>query len=242
MSERSFSVIAKLREWSHAIAFAVVMATLVRWLLLEAFIIPSSSMERTLLAGDYVLVSKLHYGTRTPITPLQIPLTHQTIGGTNIPAYLDWIQLSCCRLPGYSRVKRGDQVVFNYPIELDRPTDLRTYYIKRCVGLPGDTLCIQDARIYIDKEPQPQYPGLQHRYYLRTAAALSDRFFKEAAIREYMSIKGGYLVHTTAAIITQLASHSTIKAVKCLVLPPGVEDPEVYASSGTFPWNGDQWG
>ena len=85
--------ISKAREWLNAVIFAVVVASLIRWLALEAFTIPSSSMEQTLLTGDFVFVSKLHYGARTPKTPLQIPLTHQTIGSTKVPSYLDWIQL-----------------------------------------------------------------------------------------------------------------------------------------------------
>lgn len=242
MSKQPFSTIAKLREWGHAIIFAVVIATLVRWLLLEGFMIPSSSMEGTVLTGDYIFVSKLHYGARTPITPLQIPLTHKTIGGTNIPAYSDWIQLPSFRLPGFSRVKRGDKVVFNYPPELDRPIDLREYYIKRCVGLPGDTVCVKDARVYVDGVPQPQYAGLQHRYYLQTSTTLGDRFFKKAAIREHMPVQGGYLVHATATTAAKLATNPAIQAVKCLILPPGVGDPEVYASSDQVAWNGDQWG
>ena len=110
---------AKLREWLNTLLFAVVVASAVRWFALEAFTIPSPSMENTLLTGDCIFVSKLHYGARTPKTPLRLPLTHQTIGRTTIPSYLDWIQLPQYRLPGFSRVKRGDNVVFNYPMELD---------------------------------------------------------------------------------------------------------------------------
>ena len=75
------------REWLDSIVFAVVAATFIRWLLLEAYTIPSSSMEKSLLIGDFLFVSKLHYGARTPGTPLQVPLTHQTIWGTNIPSF-----------------------------------------------------------------------------------------------------------------------------------------------------------
>ncbi|MEM9417075.1 MAG: signal peptidase I [Bacteroidota bacterium] len=233
---------SKAREWLKEVGLTVLVFMLIHWLLVQVFTIPSSSMEQTLLTGDFLLVSKLHYGARTPKTPLKIPLTHQTIGSTNIPAYLDWIQLPQYRLPGFSRVKRGDQVVFNYPMELDRPTDLRTYFIKRCVALPGDVLQIKDAQIYINESPQPQYPGLQYGYYLKTTTQLPKRFFNKHAIREYKSIPGGYLIYTTPATATQLAQIQLIDHVEQVIMPMGIGMPEIYASSPTMPWNIDQFG
>lgn len=233
---------SKAREWLNALVFSVVVASLVRWLALEAFTIPSSSMEQTLLTGDFIFVSKLHYGARTPKTPLQIPLTHQTIGSTGIPSYLDWIQLPQYRLPGYFRVKRGDQVVFNYPMELDRPIDLRTYYIKRCVGLPGDTLYIDNAQVYVNDVPQSEYTGLQYRYYLKTTAILQERFFRKYAIREYWPVQAGYLVHATPDTATQLEKIASIQAVHRMVMPQGIADPKVYPSGASLPWNTDYFG
>jgi signal peptidase I len=129
-----------VREWADAIVFAVIAATIIRWLFLEAFTIPTPSMEKSLLVGDFLFVSKIHYGPRTPKTPLQVPLTHQKIWWTEIPSYVDWIQLPQFRLPGFTSIKQNDVVVFNYPPEFNYPVDLKTNYIKRCVGLPGDSL------------------------------------------------------------------------------------------------------
>src|SRR4026207_1311341 len=81
------------RDWFNSVVFAVVAATLIRWTTVEAYVVPTPSMENTILVGDYLFVSKFHYGTRTTSTPLQVPLTHQKIWGTNIPSYLDWIEL-----------------------------------------------------------------------------------------------------------------------------------------------------
>jgi len=234
--------LSKTREWLNALVFAVVVASLVRWLVLEAFTIPSASMEQTFLTGDFIFVSKLHYGARTPKTPLQIPLTHQTIGSTDIPSYLDWIQLPQYRLPGCFCVQRGDNVVFNYPMELDRPIDLRTYYIKRCVGLPGDVLRIDDAQVYVNDVIQPQYPGLQYSYYLQTTATLQDPFFRRYAIREYFPVQAGYIVYTTPDTATQLEKIASIQAVHRIVMPQGMADPQVYPSSAAFPWNADYFG
>ena len=140
-----------LREWWDAVLFAVVAATLIRWLIMEAYTIPTPSMENSLLVGDFLFVSKFHYGTRTPRTPLQIPLTHQKIWFTNIPSYLDWIELPTYRLPGITSVKNNDVVVFNVPRVQENnygnydsstweyyPVDLKTNYIKRCVAIGGD--------------------------------------------------------------------------------------------------------
>src|SRR5688572_1052581 len=138
---------SKLREWGDAILFAVIAATLIRWLIMEAYTIPTPSMEQSLLVGDFLFVSKFHYGSRTTTTPLQIPLTHQKIWFTEIPSYVEWIKLPQYRLPGISSVKRNDVVVFNIlPKELNEgknyPVDLKTNYIKRCVAIAGDTLVI----------------------------------------------------------------------------------------------------
>ncbi len=103
------------REWTDTIVFAVVVATLIRWAALEAFTIPTPSMEKSLLVGDFLFVSKLHYGPRSPKTPLQLPLTHQKIWGTDLPSYTDAIQLPQFRFPGFTSVKNNDVVVFNFP-------------------------------------------------------------------------------------------------------------------------------
>ncbi len=142
-----------LREWSDAIVFAVVVATFIRWSAVQAFVIPTPSMENSLLVGDYLFVSKLHYGPQTPKTPLQIPLTHQHIPGTEIKSYLDWIQLPTYRFPGLTKIKREDVVVFYIPpVSLNKgvnyPFDLKSNYVKRCVGLPGDRLEIKGAKVY----------------------------------------------------------------------------------------------
>src|ERR1700754_718960 len=124
-------------KWWQSLLFAAVFAILIRWLFMEAFTIPTPSMEKSLLVGDYLFVSKFHYGSRTPATPLQVPLTHQTIWGTNIPSYLDWIELPTYRFPGISKIKREDVIVFNVPPlsqnkGVQYPMDLKTYYVKRC--------------------------------------------------------------------------------------------------------------
>ncbi len=186
------------REWLDSIVFAVVAATLIRWLFMEAFTIPTPSMEKSLMVGDFLFVSKLHYGTRTTTTPLQIPLTHQTIWGTQIPAYSRLIQLPSYRLPGFTHVKAGDVVVFNYPGDPEdpnepvsyggwqyHPVDLRTNYIKRCIGLPGQTIQVRDAQVYIDGKPSIQTPRMQFYYELVATEQLNERAFSRFDIQNF---------------------------------------------------------
>lgn len=104
-----------IREWADAIVFAVVAATLIRIFVAEAYMIPTPSMEKTLLVNDFLFVSKFHYGARIPNTPLAMPFVHHTIPGLNVKSYLEWIKLPYKTLPGFQKVKRNDMVVFNFP-------------------------------------------------------------------------------------------------------------------------------
>src|SRR5690606_13155023 len=180
---------SKFREWTDAIVFAVVAATLIRWLIMEAYTIPTPSMENSLLVGDFLFVSKFHYGTRTTTTPLQVPLTHQKIWFTDIPSYVEWIKLPQYRLPGITSVKRNDVVVFNVPPqELNEgivyPVDLKTNYIKRCVAIPGDTLKIIDHQVYINGLTGDNPPQMQFSYRVRARSAINERVLEKYDISE----------------------------------------------------------
>lgn len=174
------------REWADSIVFAVLAATLIRWSTFEAYTIPTSSMEGTMLVGDYLFVSKLHYGPRSPITPLQVPLTHQNLWFTGNPdgtggvkSYMDWLQLPYFRFPGITEIKRNDIVVFNWPWDNGkdtyvqfgslakadlRPMDLKTNYVKRCVAVGGDTLEVKDENILINGKISEINGVIQHAY------------------------------------------------------------------------------
>ncbi|MFD1467196.1 signal peptidase I [Hymenobacter caeli] len=143
------------RQWADSLLFAVVVASLFRWSAVEAYVIPSESMEPTVLVGEYIAVSKLHYGPITPQTPLQIPLTHQKDPLFGLKSYSDLVQLPTYRFPGFSRIRRNDVVVFHLPHEPQYPADLRTNYIKRCVAVAGDTLELRRGRVFINGRPSP---------------------------------------------------------------------------------------
>lgn len=233
-----------LREWGDAILFAVVAATLIRWATFEAYTIPTPSMEKSLLVGDYLFVSKLHYGPRTPRTPLQVPLTHQTIWGTSIPSYSKAIQLDSHRLPGFSSVKNNDVVVFNYPPEDQYPADLRTNYIKRCIGIAGDKVEVRDMEVYVNDKLAPKPEKLQYSYYVIPENALNEKVvFEDNDITDVNMVQGGYIIHTMPETAEKLRSMSFIKEVQLLKDPAGVADPSVYPNlPSRFKWNKDNYG
>ena len=183
-----------LREWTEAIVFAVFAAAFIRMFLIEAYVIPTSSMEGSLLVGDFLFVSKAHYGIRTPSTVLQIPLLHNRIPVIDAESYLPEPHLPYFRLPAIESVQRNAPFVFNYPAGdsffitpqrnfdkfliskqespeqiakidwLARPYDKEDFYIKRCVALPGDTLQIKDRQVYINGTAEKNPSHLQYCY------------------------------------------------------------------------------
>lgn len=201
------------REWMDSILFAVIAATLLRFLLIEAYAIPTPSMEGSLLAGDHLFVSKVHYGIRSPKTILQVPLSHQKIWGTEFPSYLDWIQLPQFRLPGFTSVKNNDPVVFNYPMEDQYPTDLKTFYVKRCIGIAGDTLQIIDKQPYINGKKLKNPENMQSSYYVTAEGTVRDRVFHQQGITDVFPANNGYLIHTTPEKAEKLGALDFIKSV-----------------------------
>lgn len=233
------------REWVDALVFAVVAASLIRWLLLEPFTIPTPSMEKSLLVGDFLFVSKMHYGTRIPKTPLQVPLTHQKIWGTELSSYSDAIQLPYMRLPGFTEVKRNDVVVFNYPVEFEYPADLKTNYIKRAVGIPGDIIDVKEGDLYVNGELASKPENMQYSYDVMTTRKLNAEFFDNYGINQEsfmeFSDNSGYQVFTSDEVINQLKTSPLVKSVTKRIQKIGGE-------TGIFPdgvlmgWNRDTYG
>jgi signal peptidase I len=163
----------KIREWLDALVFAVVVATLIRTFLIEAYVIPTPSMEGSLLVNDFLFVSKMHYGPRIPMTPVAIPFVHNVNPLTGGRSYSTAVQWKYKRLPGISKIERNDDVVFNYPADDmedgKRPVDKKENYIKRCVGLPGDKLEVRDGVVYINDKIGYQPKHLQHLYQITSS-------------------------------------------------------------------------
>ncbi|HTM66384.1 MAG TPA: signal peptidase I [Flavipsychrobacter sp.] len=182
------------REWLDAAVFAIVAATLIRTFLVEAYTIPTGSMEGTLLVNDYLFVSKISYGPRIPMTPLAVPLVHNTLPVTGGKSYSEAVKWDYHRWWGFGDVERYDVVVFNFPEgdtiirempdqdyyiyerALGRQTVLNTYtvdtrpvdktdnYIKRCIGIPGDKLELRNGIVYVNDKPSPVFPHSKMEY------------------------------------------------------------------------------
>jgi signal peptidase I len=166
----------KTADTISSLLFAVIVATLVHTYVVQPYTIPSSSLEKSLLIGDFLFVSKLNYGPRVPMTTVALPMVHDTIPFAKVKSYLSWPQLPYLRLPSFEKIKNNDIVVFNWPrdtaynmyIPADKfyykPIDKKTNYVKRCVGIPGDSLQIKNGIVFINgkelilpERAKPQY-------------------------------------------------------------------------------------
>ncbi len=176
IEDRSLKPKSGSGEWFSSILFAIVAATIVHTYSLQPYVIPSSSLEKSLLVGDFLIVSKMHYGPRVPMTTIGLPMVHDTIPILNKKSYLfndriteqnsslkSKFQLPYLRIPGWEKIERNDIVVFNQPADtlLDmndfrpernyyKPIDKKTNLVKRCVAIAGDTLEIRDGYVYIN--------------------------------------------------------------------------------------------
>jgi signal peptidase I len=172
---------SSFRSWADAILFAVIAATLLRTFFIEAYTIPTPSMEKSLMVGDYLFVSKLSYGPRVPMTPLAFPLVHHTLPLVGGKSYSEWLSLPYYRMAGFGKIERNDCVVFNWPAEREgRPIDKKENYIKRCVALPGDEVKIKDGTLFINGNEEVSYNWMkkQRRYFVKIKPKVISNYFK----------------------------------------------------------------
>lgn len=205
--------IRSILSWVDDIVFALVAVYFINIFVFQNYQIPSSSLEKSLLVGDYLFVSKLSYGPRVPNTPIAFPLVQNTFPFFNCKSYLDWPEWDYKRVKGFGEVKRNDIVVFNFPagdtvalkvqnpdyytlVEeygrdqvwgdkntfgevIYRPVDKRENYVKRCIGMPGDTIEIRDNQVYIDGKAAQNPEKLQYNYFIETdGSMLSEEQFR----------------------------------------------------------------
>ncbi len=196
-SEKPKKKKAVWREWLDAAVFAIIAATIIRTFFVEAYTIPTGSMEGSLLINDYLFVSKMAYGPRVPMTPVAVPLVHNTMPITGSESYSKSVQWDYHRWWGFGDVERNDVVVFNFPhgdtvikgqperdyysacrVEgrdrvlsgneiIVRPVDKTDNYIKRCVAVPGDVVSIKEGKLWIGNAPAQDYPHMKTSYIIQ---------------------------------------------------------------------------
>ncbi len=202
------AVLTETLEWITAIVTALFAVIIIRTLFVEAYNIPTPSMEKTLLVGDYLFVSKLSYGPKIPNTPIGFPFTHNTMPfSKDRKSYSEKVQWPYNRLLGLGKVHHNDVVVFNFPEGdtivkelpdqnyynlirnygrktilsqyevISRPVDKRENFVKRCVGLPGDTIELRHSSIFVNGRELSQLPLVQFNYYVRTNGEKLDSIF-----------------------------------------------------------------
>ena len=175
-------------ETVGSILFAIVAATIVHNYVIQPYIIPTGSLEKSLLIGDFLFVSKFHYGARVPMTAVSFPMVHDTIPILKIRSYLKKPQFPYLRLPGIKKIKRNEIVVFSWPADtvrqffvkekrVDKPIDKKSNYVKRCVGVPGDTLEIIDGLVFTNgsKNVLPERAKVQYIHYAYSKKGVSSR-------------------------------------------------------------------
>jgi len=305
-----------LRDWMDALIFAVAAAYILRSFLFELYAIPTSSMESSLMVGDYLAVNKVSYGARIPMTPIAIPFVHHTIPLTKFTkAYLEWVKLPNMRFPKMSHVERGNAVVFNYPdgdtVVLERqnesyyaivrefetllnpnapktelakvyrrysvegvnyfaskypgtyypgkgrevvkkeyhvtarPIDKREFYVKRCIGLPGEKLEIIDTQVYIDDKPMKNPNRMQFIYNVTdpTGLGLNSKKRKSLNINEDDMWKiSNFSTHYSLHNKQKEEIEKMGLIVEKIVDEKGVQDLTIFPHDSRYHWNKDFFG
>ena len=296
-----------IMSWVDALVFALVAVYFINQFFFQNYVIPSSSLEKSLLTGDYLFVSKVSYGPRIPETPLTMPLTQHTLPVIDANSYIEWPHWDYRRVKGLGKVKLNDIVVFNYPagdtivknyqnadfyrdicyatgyqllanepvdfttmtpqqsydyfarvyktgrtyVEqnpqqfgkiMSRPTDRRENYVKRCVGLPGQTLQIKNRIVYLDGKPNKEPDNVQYTYHVELSQPLTDDVTKELGIsmEDLTSLnQNGYMPLTRRAAKALAANPQLAKEVE---LAPEVKNDLLYPLNAITGWTRDNYG
>lgn len=271
---------SKTEDTIGSLLFAIIVATLVHTYIIQPFTIPSSSLEKTLYTGDFLFVSKINFGARTPMTSVALPMVHDSIPFTGLKSYLfnddvtkretsllNKLQLPYFRLPAIETIKRNQIVVFNQPADTLRdmnnfhpdrnyykPIDKKTNLVKRCVGIPGDSLEIRDGDIYINGKLSklPNSAKAQYNFLVDTKgdAISQDDLTHTYGAREglkydngYFALtnKGEYFLTLTDEEAKLIATNPVVKGVKKQLTPKG-EDGGVFPHIPSLGWNIDNFG
>ncbi len=286
-------------EWLDALIFAVIAVTLINIFLFQNYRIPTPSMEKSLLIGDHLFVSKIAYGPRMPNTPIAFPFTQHTIPIIKTKSWSNLVIWPYKRLAGWGEVKRFDPIVFNFPegdtVVLEetavsyyeikrrnaremqardsylnqrqrplndylddsrkelwdnyeiiyRPVDRRDNYVKRCVGLPGDTIAVSGGVLYVNGEPAPESDGQQTTYSVVTNGnSINPKAFERLKIaRADQAVSGAaYILPLTRQNVEAISKFSNVRDVYPLYETAGKYDPRMFPYDPSLSWNEDNYG
>lgn len=259
--DRSLKPRTSAGEWVSSILFAVVAATIVHAYIMQPFTIPTSSLEKTLLVGDFLFVSKFHYGARLPMTAVSFPMTHDTIPVVRKKSYLEKPQIPYTRIPGFQKIKRNDIVVFNWPVDTVnafhqygdgkyhyKPVDKKSNYVKRCVGVPGDSISIVDGYVYVngEKNDLPDRARIQFSYLVKTNGALNpDMLYNRYDITDGYDYRDNIYLFPAISeeSITMLKNNPNVEEItRFNRQDEGQWDRTVFPNDSRYPWNNDFMG
>ena len=240
---------SEVRSWIDAIGFAVIAATILRTFLIEAYTIPTSSMEKSMLIGDFLFVSKVAYGPRVPMTPIAFPLVHHTMPIGNGKSYTEAVQLPYHRMKGLGKIERNDCVVFNWPAEtLGRPVDKKENYVKRCVGVPGDKIELINAQLMVNDAPQEEPKGMKKQWHYNVSTkgtGLNPNILYE----KYDITEGGYGRNKNEYNLTltnesrdAIQNFTNVTSVKRQYEKGGIYADYIFPHDKNFKWNVDNFG
>ncbi|MBN2273818.1 MAG: signal peptidase I [Bacteroidales bacterium] len=267
-------------EMLEAFIIALVVAFLLRLFVVEAYVIPTSSMEKTINVGDYIFVNKLRYGPRMPMTLFSLPFVHNTLPFSSRPSYKTWIELKYNRLKGYTGIRNYDVVVFNFPEGdtvllncsdrdetyytlvrktgrdslsencriLVRPLDKMENYIKRCIGIPGDTIRILHGKAYINRYKEQEPENVQYNYFLMSSSGnigqhLSDSLDISWYDVNYNEYNGIYEIPLTMKAYTIIQNSGMIKGIRRHEsVDPAFTNQQVFPFDKNYMWTEDNMG
>ena len=296
-----------IMSWVDALVFALVAVYFINLFFFQNYVIPSSSLEKSLLTGDYLFVSKVSYGPRIPETPLTMPLTQHTLPVFECKSYIEWPHWEYRRVKGLGKVELNDIVVFNYPagdtlvsniqyqaadyyqmcysfgsqlIEnapnvdslnaqqrwnyykfvydagrqyiknnesiygevMTRPADRRENYVKRCVGLPGQTLEIRNHIVYLDGKANKEPENVQYTYIVKLKANIPDELMKELGIsmEDLVSLNQNGFMPLTKRAVKELKARKDL--VESITLNTEATKSDIYPLNGNLGWTRDNYG
>jgi signal peptidase I len=238
------SVKSKRHEWLKAILIAFILIILLNVFAFKSITVENSKMESTLFPGDFIIVNKLGVGARLPITLLSFPFIGNNLPFSQKKSYSDLIQLPYFRIPGFSKIKNNDLIVFNYPLEKDQPIDKKTTMISRCVGTPGDTLAIIDKKIFINNTNIPDPENCKFRYRVVSKNDLTTAFTNAYNINEggLISQPNIYDFFITQSTSEQIRQDSLIKSVNLIKVRRGIKYTPFFPQSKYYGWSLDYFG